>query len=723
MAPDPPRQYRCVFDPELVGQRGKPQYEVGGPWGKAEDPRNGRNVGELARRGAHRRTPIADAWLPLFAGPPPVKVLIWGLSSLTLRSQIENALTPFGNCSICELVQDNQTGASLGLCRITFAGKDREAQHEAARRLVELSPKIQVGLDVVQAEFDQRGIKEQRIIQELHAEKLKERHREATQEKQRSLGTSNSEAEPERLRLSQEQWVSERIGSAPYIFVSRIGWSGFRSTSKNQLQNHFGAFRGFKVQANATGFFVVFESAKEASRCFEIMNGKSFNGFPLNLELQQVPPDTEDTSLTVIRNHIAGELRDVVAREILSLFVVPHIRECVERQKVGVSHEQKTDGQSADRALILPSFRKKRRRIELGEAGNLSNEQTLTPKEVEDISTPDIQYLPDADSESDTGLASEQTSEPDSEWLPSKSELPRSVTSSRLDVSLRSFQDLVEDDEDFEFAKAAFTGMERPEDFDTMSCLKNYRHLEAIYALVSEGVNWKRDPTPAWRTQAFSKIPNAAKDSYLLARRGNGPVDVIQFDQAETLEAESHNSSREKRMESRRVARALQYNRQRYGMNTELFFESSLNRRAKNVRLARSAIHDWGLYAAEPIEAREFVIEYVGELLRDEFSDARERQYLSEGFESSYLFRIDLDLIVDATKCGNQARFINHSCEPSLEAKIIKVDGRKRIVLYAVRDISPGEELTFDYKFTAAEEGEDRVKCMCGSERCRGYLF
>lgn len=656
-----------------------------------------------------------------------MKVLIYGLSSLTMRSQVESALAPFGNCAVCELVQDLQTGASLGLCRVRFAGKDNEDQHEAAKKLVQLSPKIQVGLDFVQAEFDQRGEKERKIIENLHAKREKERNLEAAQGKQRSSEANAMESQGERPKLTQEQWVSERIGNLPYIFISRIGWPGFRATSKGQIRNHFGAFRAYRVLANATGFFVVFEDAKEAAYCYKAMDGKSFNGFPLALKLQQMPSEDGDTSMELIRDRISNEIRDVVAREILTLFVVPYIHDCVERQTAGLIPKQKPDGTSTDNSMILPSFRKKRRRLELAEQDKLVS-ATSSPQEEdedEDIKISDARddSVSIVNSEPDRALVPEESTDPFSQWLPSRSSLPHAVAAGDLGVSVRNFQDLVSDEEDFEFAKAAFSGVKRRPNLDITKFLKEQRHLESVYAFATDGVQWKRNPTPAWRTQPFHKIPSHVKDSYLLARRRNGPVDVIQVDNAEPLEAEVHNSSREKRMESRRVARALQYNRQRYGMNTELFFESSLNRRAKNVRLARSAIHDWGLYAAEPIEAREFVIEYVGELLRDEFSDARERQYLAEGLDSSYLFRIDLEHIVDATKCGNQARFINHSCDPSLEAKIIRVDGAKRIVLYALRDISPGEELTFDYKFTAAEEGEDRVKCMCGSEKCRGYLF
>lgn len=59
----------------------------------------------------------------------------------------------------------------------------------------------------------------------------------------------------------------------------------------------------------------------------------------------------------------------------------------------------------------------------------------------------------------------------------------------------------------------------------------------------------------------------------------------------------------------------------------------------------------------------DMVIEYVGETIRQSVGDLREKKYELEGINSNYMFRVDSDTIVDATKCGNLARFINHSCD------------------------------------------------------------
>ncbi|XP_022155895.1 histone-lysine N-methyltransferase ATXR7 isoform X2 [Momordica charantia] len=151
----------------------------------------------------------------------------------------------------------------------------------------------------------------------------------------------------------------------------------------------------------------------------------------------------------------------------------------------------------------------------------------------------------------------------------------------------------------------------------------------------------------------------------------------------------------------------------------DLLKASQLKARKKRLRFQRSKIHDWGLVALEPIEAEDFVIEYVGELIRPQISDIRERQYEKMGIGSSYLFRLDDGYVVDATKRGGVARFINHSCEPNCYTKVITVEGQKKIFIYAKRHISAGEEITYNYKFPLEEK---KIPCNCRSRRCRGSL-
>ncbi|XP_051631182.1 histone-lysine N-methyltransferase 2B-like, partial [Manacus candei] len=146
-----------------------------------------------------------------------------------------------------------------------------------------------------------------------------------------------------------------------------------------------------------------------------------------------------------------------------------------------------------------------------------------------------------------------------------------------------------------------------------------------------------------------------------------------------------------------------------------------LKRTAKEaVGVYRSAIHGRGLFCKRNIEAGEMVIEYSGIVVRSVLTDKREKFYDSKGI-GCYMFRIDEAEVVDATMHGSAARFINHSCEPNCYSRVIHVEGHKRIVIFALRRILRGEELTYDYKFPI-EEPAAKLPCNCGARRCRRFL-
>ena len=110
---------------------------------------------------------------------------------------------------------------------------------------------------------------------------------------------------------------------------------------------------------------------------------------------------------------------------------------------------------------------------------------------------------------------------------------------------------------------------------------------------------------------------------------------------------------------------------------------------------------------------------------------AREAAYRAAGSDCYLFARPDAQRsLVDSTRCGSVARFTNHSCAPSLYARVIPIGDRRannssessaRIVFLARVEIRPGQELTYDYRF-AEEEGEEKVECACGAPACRGTL-
>ena len=121
-------------------------------------------------------------------------------------------------------------------------------------------------------------------------------------------------------------------------------------------------------------------------------------------------------------------------------------------------------------------------------------------------------------------------------------------------------------------------------------------------------------------------------------------------------------TAREARSLQRRLVASIGDNE----LISDIFKFNQLKLRKKPLKFSKSKIHDWGLFALENVDADEFIIEYVGETIRQSTADNREKIYNKQGIGSSYMFRIDSDAIVDATKCGNLSRFINHCCEVSL---------------------------------------------------------
>jgi len=128
------------------------------------------------------------------------------------------------------------------------------------------------------------------------------------------------------------------------------------------------------------------------------------------------------------------------------------------------------------------------------------------------------------------------------------------------------------------------------------------------------------------------------------------------------------------------------------------------------MRLARSKIHRWGVYAAEFIPAGKKVIEYTGERI-----SRRETKRRADLSELTYLFTLDPYWTLDGSVGGSGAEYINHSCDPNLVARILK----GHILYMSRRDIRPGEELTVDYHF---DKKVEKVVCHCGAEKCRGTI-
>ena len=154
-------------------------------------------------------------------------------------------------------------------------------------------------------------------------------------------------------------------------------------------------------------------------------------------------------------------------------------------------------------------------------------------------------------------------------------------------------------------------------------------------------------------------------------------------------------------------------------------------------RVINSPIAGLGVIATRKIITGEPIIEYVGELITKEETDRREALYaeIPRHAPHNYMFSFSqIPWAVDATRYGNAARFINHSCAPncfpwdlqipdrSAVKRSASTTARWAIIIFALKDIDAGTELTFDYRQALHEEPEKRVRCQCGTKECRGWM-
>lgn len=338
-----------------------------------------------------------------------------------------------------------------------------------------------------------------------------------------------------------------------------------------------------------------------------------------------------------------------------------------------------------------------------------------------------------------------------------------------LVLDIDGWQEIIKDDEDLALLKKALAEEPSQEVGNAKLWAWKQKEIKALNSgahgpvQAETGIEGYYVPnlTGSARTEGVKKILNEEKSKYLPHRikvqrareerqaqaKANPAAAVEAAKIAAAEKIASTATSRSNRVNNRRLVNDINLQKQTLAASTNSDADvairfNQLKKRKKLVKFDRSAIHGWGLYAEENIAVNDLIIEYVGEKVRQKVADLRELKYEKQGVGSSYLFRMMDDEIVDATKKGGIARFINHSCNPNCTAKIIRVEGTPRIVIYALKDISKSEsfcsypytgwvfandvfaddELTYDYKFEREYGSTDRIPCLCGSANCKGFL-
>jgi hypothetical protein len=143
----------------------------------------------------------------------------------------------------------------------------------------------------------------------------------------------------------------------------------------------------------------------------------------------------------------------------------------------------------------------------------------------------------------------------------------------------------------------------------------------------------------------------------------------------------------------------------------------------KAFKTKTSKISGRGGFAIRQIKKGERLIEYLGDRVTHSVADSRYDDYAQKRHHT-FLFAVNRSVVIDGAVDGNEARFINHSCDPNCEGTIEKA----RVFIEAMRDIEPGEELVYDYAYTrdGSETADDEFRvygCKCGSPKCRGTIL
>lgn len=145
------------------------------------------------------------------------------------------------------------------------------------------------------------------------------------------------------------------------------------------------------------------------------------------------------------------------------------------------------------------------------------------------------------------------------------------------------------------------------------------------------------------------------------------------------------------------------------------------------IRVRRSSIHGNGVFAAKDIPMGTEVIEYTGKLI----TIAKADELYDEVYKGhTFLFTLNDDWIIDANQSGNDAKWINHSCEPNCIPVLYEDEhdcSQDQVFILTLRDIKKGEELNYDYGISFDIPYTARLKkiwvCHCGAPSCTGTML
>ncbi|WFD20833.1 [histone H3]-lysine(4) N-trimethyltransferase [Malassezia caprae] len=654
--PSQSRNYQTTHDPQLSDAKEmRRRYETD-PRASTSDPRLARARApkpKSTRYHPRRVLECAEYEFDQFSvgPPPPCEIVVAGLAPRTTPAQVLQQCRAFGPISASELKVDPQTGESIGIMWVCFAstgaGRSVMTAAAAAAQAQRTLDQQKMGLETVRVVLDRDRAayvaQYRALLGERYARKREERARALAQRRAREKEERASPARQQSWRT--REWRAREAPSAPqphsaalpaavaqrlaelghpYVFVPRVQSNAL---SDALLRDLVAPFSPVLFERDAHGLYVGFAAKEAAARCRMVLETRAVQGGRLRLEVRDAPRqavrDAPDAGAPAApaparTTWTHDELIDEATRRILSDLATMLARDIKTRTVTPlVTQFLRPDGDGG-RWLAEHKPEPVVRRVQPGGALPSFKRLDAVPKRAPTQKAARREARPAAPA-------------PERSWDP---------------VSLG----LVQDAEEMYYLRELLAREARGE------------------AAVPDAAKPAHEAGSA-RAQGFYRIPAADKAAHLpdrnRAAESGAPAKALA-------------SARNNRADSRRLALDLEQHKRETLTDTDILHINQLQTRKKQLRFAKSPIHDWGLYAMELIPPGEMVIEYVGEVVRQQVADHREKMYERAGNFSTYLFRVDDDVVVDATNKGNIARLMNHCCTPNCTAKILTVQGEKR---------------------------------------------
>lgn len=775
------RDWKLIYDPTIHNDKLKPPLkryngqEVPGiePVPPLEDPRISRRRSSGYPNSSYKRLlpvefTVDDNWTQFC---PPAAALVSNLPLSMSSNDVHVYFDKILPVECAYLMSDPRSNTSIGKARVIFRTGEEDSANTSVKQKLKASwnavKKVissEEGKFLTEKqlliEFDPHGYKLLKAVCDVVDKPLKNResqyHRSSDNSNSRRTDSSSSNSRSSTSYREQDSRSSRdrkqfedyaKTSTQPCIFISSRFLPVYGRITTDRVRNFFASFKPSLVFHDVSRWYIEFKTHEDCLKCRDALDGRYLDGFKLIMTLRydktkRPKPNVDERSVSpkkpVVRSkeelikatqtRIAQDLSEIFISDIKSRTVSLIIREFVTNYKASVEVDRRRrelenirkiekerkavleNKAKSSRIIGSPLAKKKRKSDTKVSPKNVDSREALDRtfkrlkkkasgsfeldrKRTSMSSSPSLED--GAVSVSDNSLLESEPSIDEVPNLNLKDYLERRFP--EIDAAGDLFDDL--DSEDFDYMVKALNS----------SCKSETEKILGELPPAS-----KPHKSGSARTEGYYVITDSEKSEYLSYRN---PAKGSSDSPIRSHPGKKFTSSRMARINHRRLVVGFEEVKQT--SNTDVLSFNQLKARKKHLIFAKSKIHDWGLFAMERIDRNEMIIEYIGELIRQRIADLREKEYEKRGIGSSYLFRLDEDLIVDATMSGNLARFINHSCSPNCIAKIITVENEKKIVIYAKRDIEAGEEITYDYKFPIED---DKIPCLCGAEACRGTL-